>query len=88
MKNQINFRSTLAICFISIIIVLFAAVWSLAASEKPTGALVGTVTDATTDLPLVGANITVVNTLIGTSTDMNGRFQLPRVPVGKQLLKV
>lgn len=36
----------------------------------------GTITDATDNLPLIGANVVVKDTKIGTTTDENGRFTL------------
>ena len=36
----------------------------------------GTVTDATTGEPLIGANITVEGTTLGTTTDINGKYML------------
>ena len=50
--------------------------------------LSGEVTDETTGEPLVGATIRLVGTLLGASTDMNGQFLLPIVPVGAYQVEI
>ncbi|MCB0668056.1 MAG: SusC/RagA family TonB-linked outer membrane protein, partial [Saprospiraceae bacterium] len=47
----------------------------------------GTVTDATTGEPLIGANLLVKGTLIGTATDIDGSYLLT-VPEGSNILVV
>lgn len=46
----------------------------------------GTVRDNTTGQPIPGVNVIVEGTQNGTSTDMDGNFTLPNVPVGKNLV--
>ena len=48
-----------------------------------TASLSGTVTDADSGTPLPGANIRLVDTLLGVVTDLEGQFVLPAVPVGR-----
>ncbi len=50
----------------------------------------GTVTDAVTGFPLIGANVILLNSdpLVGTITDVNGDFELPAIPVGRQSLEI
>ena len=50
----------------------------------------GTVTDRTTQSPLPGATIILLNSdpLVGTTTDTNGNFKLKGVPIGKRQLKI
>jgi len=50
----------------------------------------GTVTDRSTQSPLVGATIVIMNSdpLMGTTTDAEGNFKLAKVPIGKRQLKV
>lgn len=44
----------------------------------------GTVLDKTSERPLSYASVSVVGTTLGTTTDSNGRYHLPGVPVGRQ----
>jgi hypothetical protein len=50
----------------------------------------GTVLDADTRQPMIGATVIVVNSdpIIGTTTDLDGRFILNNVPVGRIALQV
>jgi hypothetical protein len=50
----------------------------------------GTVLDADTRVPLVGATVLVVGSdpIIGTTTDLDGRFTLAHVPVGRISIQV
>jgi hypothetical protein len=60
------------------------------AQQTGTQTIKGTILDAQSKYPLVGANIVVANVepLIGTSTDTDGNFKLINVPLGRQTLKV
>ncbi len=44
----------------------------------------GFVTDATTGEPLIGTNIAIMGTSLGTISDLNGAFFIPNIPVGSQ----
>ena len=50
----------------------------------------GTVVDKITQMPLIGANVVVINSqpFNGASTDANGNFKIQQVPVGNQSLKI
>ncbi|MDR0543077.1 MAG: TonB-dependent receptor [Dysgonamonadaceae bacterium] len=48
--------------------------------------LTGVVLDENTE-PVIGANVTVPGTSVGTTTDLDGKFQLP-VPAGKTTIQV
>ncbi len=50
----------------------------------------GTVVDLDTQAPLIGVNVIVLDTnpLKGASSDVNGRFEIPNVPVGRATLQV
>ncbi|MGA7306100.1 MAG: TonB-dependent receptor, partial [Rhodothermales bacterium] len=50
-------------------------VWS-----QSTGILRGTVRDAQTNEPLIGATVLLEGTQIGTASDVDGVFEIPRVP--------
>lgn len=79
----------LAVIKLAIILTAFSATFfSVQAKEKATGGIIGNVKDAETGLPLAGANVSVINTLIGASTDVNGHFKINRVPIGSQTIKV
>ena len=52
------------------------------------GSLRGRVVEAETSEPLPGANVVLVGTQLGTSTDAEGYYQFPKVPSGKYTLEV
>ena len=55
---------------------------SVQAKLPETGAISGMVTDAKTGQPLPGVNIIVKNTVVGTSTNLDGEFSLSRLRPG------
>jgi TonB-dependent receptor len=52
------------------------------------GSIKGVVLDKVTGDPLIGANIVVLNTSLGASTNIDGVFTIYSVPAGQQSLKV
>ena len=52
-----------------------------------TGKIAGYVTDASTNEPLVGVSIIVLDKGIGADTDSNGRFIIINVPIGTYDIK-
>ncbi len=48
----------------------------------------GKVTDGDTGAPLIGATVVLLETDLGTSTDSLGKFELPKVPVGRYQAQV
>ncbi|WP_420455457.1 YfbK domain-containing protein [Rubrivirga sp.] len=64
------------------LVVLVASVATLAAAPAADGALAGTVTDATTGDPVVGAAVEIPFLGLGVATDTDGRFRLADVPDG------
>ncbi|MDI1255595.1 MAG: carboxypeptidase-like regulatory domain-containing protein [Flavobacterium sp.] len=53
------------------------------------GVIKGKITDKQSEMPLVGATITIANyTALSALTDDNGNFQISNVPLGRQLLTV
>ncbi len=55
--------------------------------SAPTGKISGQVTDAEDGAPLIGANVMVEGTSIGTSTDHDGRYTLLNIPPGRHQLR-
>ena len=54
---------------------------------QTTGKISGTVIDSKTKEPIVGANIIVENSYLGTASDLNGSFYLINLSPGKYTLK-
>ncbi len=50
----------------------------------------GTILDVDAQIPLIGANVLIANTdpLLGTSTDLDGKFKIENVPVGRHTIQV
>lgn len=69
---------------LTLLFVLPLTAW--AQSPDKTGRLSGTVTDAATQETLIGVNVIVDGTALGTATDAEGRFVLDAVPVGSYRL--
>lgn len=61
-----------------------------APAQQYTQTLKGTVVDKAVKTPLIGATVALVSSEqpTGTTTDFDGRFRLPEVPVGKHTLHV
>lgn len=66
---------------------LFVLLLSLEALAGDTGKLAGTVVDAATKEPLIGASVLVVGTSMGAATDMDGHFIILNVPPGSYSLR-
>lgn len=72
--------------FLYLIVFLFlSSAWSAAFAVN--SSITGTVKDAQTGDPLPGANVLLVGTSLGASTDLNGNFTIPDVPVGTYKLR-
>ena len=69
-------------CFPIAFILLLASVSYGAAVAQETGTLSGKVWDEVTGEELVGANILLVGTPRGGTTDLNGKFSVRGIPVG------
>ena len=71
---------------ISVLLVTF----SLFSQNQLTQTIRGTVIDKNTKIPLPGANIILLNSdpIIGTSADLNGKFRLENIPLGRAGIKV
>lgn len=71
---------------ISVIVFLFFTNIIQAQSIKY-GTVIGTIVDAKTNEPLPGANIIIIGTMMGASSDLQGNFIIPKIPAGKYNLK-
>ena len=70
------------------VLVLAVLVGPSAVASPLAGRIVGTVTDATTGEPLIGASVMVIGTSVGDATDINGQYEIPNAPSGTQALRV
>lgn len=79
MKTGLSWRSISCVALLSFFLspVVFAQ----------TGSIAGVVIDGDFGDPLIGANVVLEGTLLGTSTDLEGRFRVDNVPVGLQTFK-
>jgi len=59
-----------------------------ASAQQPTGSLSGFVFDAANGEGLIGANVFLPGTTLGSTTNVNGYYVIPRVPVGSHVLQV
>jgi len=66
---------------------LFILLIALPTYAQQTGTITGKVVDAKTRQPLVGANVVIMDTDRGASTDLEGNYVISRVPVGTYRLK-
>ena len=74
----------LATSIFAVVAVLALAIPAAAQS----GTIVGTVTDASTQRPISGAQITIQGTTQGTITNEDGRFTLTNLPAGTHTVRV
>ena len=65
-----------------VMMVLSSSAWA------QTGAIQGTIVDGETEEPLVGANVVLEGTTVGTITDVEGSFTLGNLPEGTQAVTV
>jgi hypothetical protein len=63
---------------------------TLAFSQKLSQTIRGTLLDADSKMPLIGAIVIIpgTNPLIGTTTDVNGKYRLENIPIGRISLKL
>ena len=69
----------------SLVCLLF---WLVAIPRASTGSIAGKVIDSGTHQPLIGANVMIADTELGTSCDMDGVFTLSNIPVGSYIVTV
>ena len=70
------------------LVLLVLPVLSVQAQPRERSTLVGTVVDSTTGEALEGAHVFIAASMLGTTTDVRGRFTLPDVPPGAHTLYV
>ena len=70
-----------------ILLFLTKIVYSQPLPEQGKGSISGSVVDFVTKQPLIGANIIIVGTTIGTATDINGLFRLDNIEPNTYLLR-
>jgi TonB-linked SusC/RagA family outer membrane protein len=80
---MVNRRLTSLVSAVAFALLAFAG--SVAAQD--TGVITGQVTDAQTGQPLVGAQIFVEGTTIGTLTNDSGRYRIQSVPTGARRVR-
>ncbi|KAB2925454.1 MAG: TonB-dependent receptor [Bacteroidetes bacterium] len=54
---------------------------------QQTGTIEGSVVNAVTREPLIGATVQIVGTTVGAATDINGKFRFTNVPVGTYIVR-
>ncbi len=73
-------------------IILLLGLGITSAQDLPTeqrfGHLDGVITDLSTGAPLIGANVILEGTSLGSATDQNGKYSILRVPSGSHTLAV
>lgn len=59
-------------------------------AQQLTQTIKGTILDADSEMPLIEANVEVIglDQRLGTSTDLDGRYRIDGVPVGRQTIRV
>lgn len=67
----------------------FVGVWVLfTSSSVAQNILSGTVTDASTGDPLIGANVIIMGTSLGAATDLYGAYRIVAIPNGEYTVRV
>ncbi len=69
------------------LIILLFQISTASIAQENTITIYGKVVDKFTKQPLPGANVLVVNTNFGASTDINGRFEIQNLPSGEYQLR-
>jgi outer membrane receptor protein involved in Fe transport len=64
------------------------AVTAAVGAAAQTGSLQGTIRDEKNRMELIGANILVVGTTLGGSTDLDGKFEIHQIPPGTYELRI
>ncbi|MBN1542128.1 TonB-dependent receptor [candidate division KSB1 bacterium] len=73
---------------LTMVIIALPFLFAPAVQAQIAGSVSGTIRELGTKEPLAGANIQIEGTLLGTSSDVDGRFALYRIPPGHYILKI
>ena len=73
---------------LSFLIIIATITIALAEPIVQQGTIKGIIIDVETGDPLIGANVMISHTNIGTATKIDGTFELPRVPIREKSLTV
>lgn len=74
--------------FLILLIVLFIFSAAMFAQKDARGIIAGQIVDGSTGDPLIGVNVLVKGTVMGTATDLDGNYRIKRVPVGQHVLRI
>jgi hypothetical protein len=72
--------------FLNVLIVLILVLFSC--KVFPQGTLKGVITDSTTENSLVGANVFLVGTSLGSAANIEGEYSIYPIPAGTHTVKV
>ncbi|MBT8386579.1 MAG: TonB-dependent receptor, partial [Ignavibacteria bacterium] len=70
-----------------LLIILLVQISTVSIAQENTITIYGKVIDKFTQQPLPGANVLVINTNFGASTDINGKFEIQNLPPGEYQLR-
>lgn len=79
-------KRTLTTCLTYCLTVLFALYGQSLLAQN--GSIRGTITDKLNGETLIGANVSVEGTSLGSVTDFDGKFLIDKVPAGTHILKI
>jgi outer membrane receptor protein involved in Fe transport len=86
---SLNFRLRLFLSFLFLFTLIFPfSLSSIYAQSEATGKIAGTLVDAETGNPLIGANVFLENTTMGAASDLDGNYIILNVPVRSYTLIV
>jgi hypothetical protein len=88
-QSGTKLRSPFLIKFISTVLI-FVVFTTLSFSQPLKQTVRGTILDTDNKLPLIGATVIIVGTdpLIGTTTDVNGKFRLENISLGRIAVRI
>ncbi len=82
--TYLNKKSTLITLLLTVLL-LSSAIFAQSAQK---GVLEGMITDKSNGAPLIGVNVVVIGTYLGTSSDINGRYIIPNINPGEYMLEI